>query len=517
MPPAKFWKSKSSSETPNLTSHRVPRLTTTSSYDSSCKSSKRSNDRSILRGAALVRESILNGNADLSLSYSTSSTKSSGPNDHEWADPWLLPSPSTISQTSTASRTDHSDLEFSILSQDAEDHWANVALKPRITEPTPTLPRPQTSRRDDLPSDEEEHWASLALKSRRDTTERQPASLMDWDEVKESCAAGRESPLEWSSMDSSKNKGKASPLDWRSLASDSSQSAAPPPPLHPLPSFLNSSNASCGTNATPITTMGRGKSLRLKVYTYHVQPADEIGDESTIQSSYLNRAPARMPEFTKHFQDPAYRHAQSAGYLWQTLVGQHVKFPNHWWNGARSPRMGVEPSLDFGGKFITPKWKYRSCDRVPTNPMFTRFVKDRSCAGRLLLHIVVRDFMTWTPVQDICIGIFHPNARGVRLTESPRRQDDWSRDVWMATRLRTDQEGTVMDAMLRGLKTSLESPIGRKVNNQNMRAVFGETPPVHTIFLLDSELYERMRTLKDLDQGRTPVSILFLKEFMKTL
>jgi hypothetical protein len=508
MPSVKFWKSKSSSDT-NMTS--VPRLTSTSSSDSSCKGNKRSSDRSILRGAALVRETILNGNSDLSLSQFTSSTKSSSPNDHEWEDPWLHPSPSTLSRTSTVSRA-YGD--FSVLTQDAEDHWANVALKPRITERRQTLLRPQPSRRDDLPSDEEEHWASLALKSRRDTTERQPASLMDWEEVEEACAAGRESPLGWSSLDSSTNRGKASPLDWGSIASDSSQSAAPPPPLHLPPSYSSSSNASCGTNGTPITTMGRGKSLRLKVYTYHVQPAEDIGDESTIRS-YLDAAPA-TPEFTKHFQDPAYQHAQTAGYLWQTLVGQHVKFPSRWWNGARSPRMGVEPVLDFGGQRVAPKWEYISCDRVPTNPILTRLVKDRSCAGRLLLHIIVKDLMTWIPVQDICIGMFHPNARGVRTTESPRRQDDWSRDVWMATRRRTDQDGTVMDAVF-SCRQYLESPIGRKVNNQNMRAVFGETPPVHTIFLLESELYERMRTLTDLDQGKTPVSLLFLQEFMKTL
>jgi hypothetical protein len=72
-----------------------------------------------------------------------------------------------------------------------------------------------------------------------------------------------------------------------------------------------------------------------------------------------------------------------------------------------------------------------------------------------------------------------------------------------------------MDSLLpRG--TVQESPLGvsRKVNNQNMRVVFGETPPVATIFMLESELFERMNLAVKLDRKMTPVAMLFLREFM---
>ena len=359
------------------------------------------------------------------------------------------------------------------------------------------------SRRDDdvasWPENEEQHWANTALKSRGDEppVERSARSLLDWEET-------RASPLGWSSISSCTDQSKESPLDWASLTSDQS-STAPPPPTTTPPTTTPPTTGSLLSGETPVTTMGRGKSLRLKVYTYHVQPTDEMGDDGTVRSEY---------EINELLQDPAYRHAQQAGYLWQTIVGQHVKFPSRWWNGARSPRMGIDERLDFGGQrkpaFL---WEYLSSERVPTNLRLSQLVKNRSSPGQLLVHIVVRDLMTWIPVQDICIGMYHPNARGVRTTESPQRQDEGSRDIWMAVRQRTDPAGSVVDALL-GRGMPLVSPLGsRKVNNLNMRAVFGESPPVHTIFMLESELYERMTAAVEKDRSVTP-AMLLLREFM---
>ena len=83
----------------------------------------------------------------------------------------------------------------------------------------------------------------------------------------------------------------------------------------------------------------------------------------------------------------------------------------------------------------------------------------------------------------------------------------------MAVRQRTDPAGSVVDALL-GRGMPLVSPLGsRKVNNLNMRAVFGESPPVHTIFMLESELYERMTAAVEKDRSVTP-AMLLLREFM---
>lgn len=430
-----------------------------------------------------MRETILAGNSNRSYSQFTASTKLSS--NHDVADVcfdnrWLHRSRSSHSENTSS---------FSL----RED----FSLLPEV---------------------DQQHWGNLALKARPDTSERPPPSFLDWDEVEHESVQERNdrvSPLDWSSIESSLDRKKESPLDWASLNSDqSSKSTVPPPPSHLPPQSSLSSSFSCETEGTPVTTMGRGKSLRLKVYTYHVQSSEDLYDDGSIRS-YLSEA-TRTPDFGVLLQDPAYRHAQKAGYLWQTIVGQHVKFPSRWWDGARTPRMGADEVLEFGGKRgSTFPWKYISCDRVPTNSILTALVKNRSSPGRLLLHIVVRDLMTWAPVQDICVGMYHPNARGVRTSESPQHQEEWSRDVWIAARNRTDQHTSVMDSLLpRG--TVQESPLGvsRKVNNQNMRAVFGEAPPVATIFMLESELFERMNLAVKLDRKMTPVAMLFLREFM---
>ena len=46
------------------------------------------------------------------------------------------------------------------------------------------------------------------------------------------------------------------------------------------------------------------------LFRSHVQPTDEMGDDGTVRSEY---------EINELLQDPAYRHAQQAGYLWWTV------------------------------------------------------------------------------------------------------------------------------------------------------------------------------------------------------
>lgn len=204
-------------------------------------------------------------------------------------------------------------------------------------------------------------------------------------------------------------------------------------------------------------------------------------------------------------RDPAYLHAQKAGLLWQSLVGQHVRFPSRWWNGARSPPLGAE-SLD------SSKWQYAGRFPIKGHKHLQNVVRSRGSQGRILLHIVVQDLMTRKPIQDIAIGCFHPNARGIRQTSSADRAVEDTRDVWLSIRKRCDYNVSVLDHLLlknnenetKGdrKKHDKSSPLGidQRVTNQNMRVVFGELPPMETMFCPESELYERLSKKQHLQQ-----------------
>jgi len=362
----------------------------------------------------------------------------------------------------------------------------------------------------------------------------------------------------------------------------------PPPPPPPVDEY-----------ETPESTMGRNRSLRMKVETYLVEPylddgsgfssyTDQDGEEqcygdglysggvatgvyeheddgtyseeSKTSSNHQNRAfreeqqddcppvysnreeehpPGYVPTkyqqdqpsppscshktspkilrtssalryYSNLIDDPAYLHARTAGILWQNLVAQHVRFPSKWWNGARAPPMGMDES-------IQEPWKYVARHRVQTNEVFNSFVKHRSAPGRILLHVIVRDLMTWKPMQDIVIGCFHPNARGVRKTREVDLKEENCREVWMATRKRCSGESvSLIDPLLMSNATYMlgkqnESPLGdrKSVTNMNMRAVFGEKPPISTIFILESELYEKIS-----NAGTSAPALVLLQGFL---
>jgi len=213
-----------------------------------------------------------------------------------------------------------------------------------------------------------------------------------------------------------------------------------------------------------------------------------------------NIVPPRTPEYNRLMRDPAYLHAQRAGTLWQSLVSQHVRFPSSWWNGARSPPMGVAQRQ---------MWQYAGRHRVRGNKFSRKLVHNRASAGRLLLHIIVQDIVTMTPVQDIAIGCFHPNARGVRLTTAPNSTLEGCRDIWLALR-RRGEDVPVVESLLKGGvdDDANASPLGGKhaVDNSNMRAVFGDKPPMYTVFVGESELYELFSTY--VDRKMSPAALL---------
>ena len=242
-------------------------------------------------------------------------------------------------------------------------------------------------------------------------------------------------------------------------------------------------------------------------------PRDEVNEDCI--SPILNVTSGETRRYNELLKDPAFKHAQKAGILWQSLVSQHVRFPNAWFKAAhRTP---------YGGADGHRLWHYVGRHRVQDNPVLNFLVGNRGSSGRLLLHLVVRDLMTMVPVQDIAIGCFHPNARGVRWTTDFLPDLEDCRDVWMAIRRRTE-ECTVAESLLKPDDADIDgnpevnesaSPLGGKhaVSNRNMRPVFGEKAPIHTIFVLENELYELLsrHELKD----TLPPALILLQHYLR--
>ena len=227
---------------------------------------------------------------------------------------------------------------------------------------------------------------------------------------------------------------------------------------------------------------------------------------SIDQRAYVEVPNPLDGDFDLLTRDPAYQHAQRAGHVWQSLVGHHIRFPSRWWNGARAPPLGMD---------VEARWQYfgRYASR---DKQLRRFVPSRAAPGRLLLHIVMLDLVTCKPLQDICVGCFHPSARGIRTTERANPSWDGVRDLWLAVRKRTPGV-SVMDSHLQVVGEPTKGPLGSKskVTNQNVRAVFGEEPPVETLFVPESYLYElyMVAVQKHADKPLPPPMVL-LQEFV---
>eukprot|EP00977_Amphora_coffeiformis_P028067 scaffold34686_cov160-Amphora_coffeaeformis.AAC.3 len=235
-------------------------------------------------------------------------------------------------------------------------------------------------------------------------------------------------------------------------------------------------------------------------------PANSSAGSIDQQHAYFEVPNPLDGDFDLLMRDPAYQHAQRAGHLWQSLVGHHIRFPSRWWNGARTPPLGMD---------IDARWQYfgRYASR---DKQLRRFVSSRAAPGRLLLHIVMLDLVTCKPLQDICVGCFHPSARGIRTTERANPSWDGVRDLWLAVRKRAPGV-SVMDSHLQVVGEPTKGPLGNKykVSNQNVRAVFGEEPPVETLFVPESYLYELyMAAVKKHADKPLPPPMVLLQEFV---
>lgn len=198
-------------------------------------------------------------------------------------------------------------------------------------------------------------------------------------------------------------------------------------------------------------------------------------------------------EYDMMLHDPAFRHARSAGLLWQSIVGQQVRFPTTWWNGARGPPMGIIPDAEGDAEASEAKWEYFGIAGVANSRQLNRLVPNRGKPGRLLLHMIV--LQLGRPVADVVVGVYHPNARGVRAGKESSRDLERSRTLWMAIRKRTTSCRLLELKQLAAQfpdrsKTPLES--SRRITNQNIRAIYGEEAPLETLFVPQQELETRL-------------------------
>jgi hypothetical protein len=241
------------------------------------------------------------------------------------------------------------------------------------------------------------------------------------------------------------------------------------------------------------------KSRVLDILTQKSPAAQQFNIPSPLSSAY-----------SMLLKDPAYCHALYSGQCWQSLVGQLVRFPPNWWNGARGPPLGV-PNMNGRDQ---PLWQFYGRFRIWNNENLTRVVPNRAAPGMLMLHLIVQDLVTLRPVRDVVVGVYHPNARGVRRSAEPNPQDEQRRDIWLAVRKREEGVSVVDNVLSFGIQESVNSPLGaHHINNRNMRAVFGDHPPMDTMFLAEDILYGRLTVALELTPELSPAEAL-LREFV---
>jgi hypothetical protein len=157
--------------------------------------------------------------------------------------------------------------------------------------------------------------------------------------------------------------------------------------------------------------------------------------------------------------------------------------------------MGIISGAEVDAEVGDSKWEYFGRSNVNNSRQLNRLVPNRSKPGRLLLHMIVLD--DGRPVADVALGVYHPNARGIRVGADSSRELDRARTLWIAIRKRvascTLLDGEyIPDEFRKRSKTPLESQ--KRITNHNMRAVYGEEAPLETLFVPQQELEMRLTT-----------------------
>lgn len=221
----------------------------------------------------------------------------------------------------------------------------------------------------------------------------------------------------------------------------------------------------------------------------------------------------------------AYIHAMQSGVLWQTLVGEHVRFPKEWFNGFRTPAMS-------GEGIKVSKWRYIARNKV-RNSSLNKLVRRRG-GGRILLHLIVRDAVSQREKEDIVLGCFHPQSRGLITDDEYKcvrdKADIDVRDIWMAFRTRSNgskgsnlgmsasTEISMTQPLLTGdrclSEVSHRSPLysDERLSNENIRAVFGSESPLETLFVLETDLVKVLET--NSYSAPRPVAVVLMQKYL---
>ncbi|KAL7484523.1 hypothetical protein ACHAW6_010164 [Cyclotella cf. meneghiniana] len=238
---------------------------------------------------------------------------------------------------------------------------------------------------------------------------------------------------------------------------------------------------------------------------------EEFVSQSELQLQYQQKQQSQDPK-TQHPAEEALTHARAAGPLWRSLVGNHVRFPYAWDSILPSSSPPIDrPNLKWS------KWYYVARHRVRGDRKLNSReygVRSRRSGGRILLNLVVRDMHTMNVCREIAVGCFHPNAKGIRKGDpSPEVED--VREIWMAVRWVVGLNCTEPDLGVHHYEEDIEcfidsfltqkrqvldyytmgSPLGHRkaVSNENVRAVFGDQPPLQMVDLHEDELAEILK------------------------
>lgn len=266
------------------------------------------------------------------------------------------------------------------------------------------------------------------------------------------------------------------------------------------------------------------------VHSKHHQQQQQPSPSSQhdLATQYHNQKTTLQKQTT----DDALTHARSAGSLWRSLVGNHVRFPPHW-DQLLPPTAPHIPSPEHRWS----KWYYPARHRVKGDTKLnsaTHGVRNRRSGGRILMNILVKEMNSpHTICKEIAIGCFHPNSRGIRVDDVNTDLED-AREVWMGVRwvipshcrepiLNRGSEEDIecfIDGFLTQQRHVLDyqtmgSPLGRRkaVNNENVRAVFGDEPPLTTVNLYEDELAEIIKANDSKRLSSLP-GLMLLKLFL---
>ncbi len=152
------------------------------------------------------------------------------------------------------------------------------------------------------------------------------------------------------------------------------------------------------------------------------------------------------PKHSTAVVDEALAHAQNAGPLWRSLVGNHVRLPSKW-NEILPPSSPTVHSIDHKWS----KWYYVARHRVKGDKRLNSRefgVRSRRSGGRILLRLVIREVHSQQVCREIAVGCFHPNSKGIRKGD-PLPETEDVREVWMAVRWVMDIADNVPTLCLR--------------------------------------------------------------------